>query len=353
MHLKLIKLLTVLSLVFLIACKKTTSDPFYPTNPAFAAVDEVLNDSVPVRFGGNCYVVIHKDGEVVYEKAMGNLNADTRTFIASCSKWLSAAVLMSLVDEGKLALNDTLGKYMPIFTTYGKGGITLAQLFSHTSGLLGDSEQGFEYDNTITLQEAVDRIAQYVPLISLPGSRFYYGSVSMHIAGRVCEIVSGKNWETLAKEKIFDPCGMVNTDYGLTPNPIIAGGARSTAADYMRFLDMLAQKGVATNGTRVLSEAAVAAMQQDYVGNAGIVYTPAPPYLSLTNFYGIGNWRDYLSATGVLIENSSPGAFGTHPWINHEKGYTGIVFTFIPVNGYLSTLPTCITIRELVRGIIQ
>lgn len=352
MYINIVKYITVACLVLFAACKKETAEPFYPTNPAFAAVEKVLNDSVAL-FGGNCYVVIHKDGEVVYEKAMGNLNADSRTFIASCSKWLSGAVLMSLVDEGRLSLSDTLGRYMPIFTTYGKGGITVAQLFSHTSGFVGDSEQGFEYDNTITLQEAVDYIAQYVPLVNPPGTAFYYGSVSMHVAGRVCEVVSGKSWATLAREKIFDPCGMVNTDYGLTPNPIIAGGARSTPGDYMQFLDMIVNKGVATNGTRVLSEAAVAAMQENYVAGTTVYYTPAPPYLHFTNFYGIGNWRDDLSATGALIENSSPGAFGTHPWINHEKGYTGIVFTFIPVDGYLTTLPTCIKIRELTRGIIQ
>ena len=49
----------------------------------------------------------------------------TRTAIASCSKWLSAALVMTFVDEGKLSLNDTIGKFLPMMTIHGKGNITI------------------------------------------------------------------------------------------------------------------------------------------------------------------------------------------------------------------------------------
>lgn len=345
--------LLALFIILFASCKKQSSDPLVPTDLDFSSVDKVLADSVPVEFDRKCYVVIHKDGQAIYQKSIGGYDGNTKQLIASCSKWLSGAVLMSLVDEGKIILSDTLGKFLPIFTTYGKGNITIAQLFSHTSGFPGNSDQGYENNFTITLEQCVNLIAQNVPLINTPGTKFYYGGVSMQIAGRICEVVSGKDWGTLAKEKIFDPCGMVNTDFGLTPNPIIAGGARSTANDYIKFLDMIMNNGVAANGTRVLSETSVNAMQQNQIGNATIAYSPAPSYLGLTNFYGIGNWRDDVGANDELIENSSPGAFGSHPWINHEKNYTGFVFTFLPIEGFTSTLPTCLKIRELVRNIIK
>lgn len=105
------------------------------------------------------------------------------------------------------------------------------QLFSHTSGFPGNSTQGYESNPWMTLETAVDAIGRNVALINPPGSVFYYGGVSMQVAGRICEIVSGKSWKDLSGAKIFTPCGMTNTDYGLTTNPIIAGGARSTAND--------------------------------------------------------------------------------------------------------------------------
>lgn len=353
MHQRVFYILLSCCTLFILSCKKQSTDPPTPTDLDFSAVDKVLADSVPVDFDGKCYVVIHKDGKAIYQNSIGGYDGNTKQFIASCSKWLSGAVLMSLVDEGKIKLSDTLGKFLPIFSTYAKGNITIAQLFSHTSGFPGNSDQGYENNFYITLEQSVNLIAQNVPLINTPGAKFYYGGVSMQIAGRLCEVVSGKTWGVLAKEKIFDPCGMVNTDYGFSPNPIIAGGARSTANDYIKFLDMILNKGVTENGTRVLSESSVDAMQQNQIGNATVAYSPAPPTISLTNFYGIGNWRDYLGANDQLIENSSPGAFGSHPWINHEKNYTGIIFTFIISDGYTSTLPTCIKIRELVSDIIK
>lgn len=343
------------SSLILFSCQKNNDPGDDPgTPPDYSAVEKVLNDSVPVLFEGKCYAIIHVDGQTVFEKGYGGFTANTRQLIASCSKWLSAAVLMSVIDEGSLKLTDTVGKYLPVFTTYGKGKITMAQLFSHTSGFPGNSAQGYEQDPTLTLAKGVDSIAKNVPLINTPGSVFYYGGVGMQVAGRVCEVVTGKSWNTLVAEKIYTPCGMTNTDFGLTPNPVIAGGVRSTPADYIRFLDMLMRKGVNSSGTRVLSEASVAAMEQNYVGSAAINYTPYPANLFVTTgIYGIGNWRDLTTTADVLIENSSPGAFGSHPWINREKKVTGFIFTLIPAGGGFVTQPTCAKIRGLVRSIVQ
>ena len=58
--------------------------------------------------------------------------------------------------------------------------------------------------------------------------------------------------------------------------------------------------------------------------------------LPATGFYGIGNWRDLTGPGDVLIENSSPGAFGSHPWINRSKKITGFIFTFILSTGNIS-----------------
>ncbi|NLR66378.1 beta-lactamase family protein [Chitinophaga varians] len=335
------------------ACKKDTTGG-KPATPGYEAVDKILDDSVPVRFGGKCYTVIHVDGKEVYTRSYGGFDGNTRQLVASCSKWLSGAVVMSLVDEGKLKLTDTVGKFLPVFTANGKGNITIAQLFSHTSGFPGNSTQGYESNPALTMEAAVNAIAQNVALDNPPGKVFYYGGVSMQIAGRICEVVSGKSWSELAAAKIFVPCGMTSTDYGISANPLVAGGARSTANDYMKFLDMLANKGVTTNGTRVLSEAAVTAMEQGQITGSTVGYSPYPlAWLNTANFYGIGNWRDYTGPGDVIIESSSPGAFGSAPWINYPKKITGMIFTFIINDGYLTTAPTYIKVKTTVRNIVQ
>lgn len=335
----ILHLLTVFALSC-VSCKKDTN------SPEFNAITKVLEDSVPVKFGGNCYTIISVNGKTVYTKGMGGYTGNTRQLIASCSKWLSAGVILSLVDEGKFKLTDPVGKYLPVFNTYGKGDITIAQLFSHTSGFPGNSAQGYESDPFSTLADAADLIAKNVPLANPPGTKFYYGGVSMQVAGRICEVVSGKSWKQLLEEKILTPCGMTDTDFGLTQNPLIGGGARSTPNDYIKYLNMLVNNGVAANGARVLSEASVAAMHQSYTGAVTIAYTP---YVTLQrpDFYGIGNWRD------VIGENSSPGAFGAHPWINWEQKICGFVFTYIPAaNASQITLPTCLEVRRLARTIV-
>lgn len=339
----------LITALLLAGCRKSESQTM--VTQGYGDIDKVLMDSVPAVFGGKAYVAIHVDGKTVYARGFGGYDGGTRQLIASCSKWLSAAVLMSLVDEGKIKLTDTVGKFLPVFTTYHKGNITIAQLFSHTSGFPGNSTQGYESNVLITLTQAADLIAKNVDLLNPPGTTFYYGGVSMQVAGRICEVASGMDWKTLAANKIFTPCGMTNTDFGLTANPQIAGGARSTPDDYMRFLDMLMNKGVTTTGTRVLSEAAVDAMEQSQTNNVTIAYSPYPAVIINTkNIYGIGNWRDVTGPGDVLIENSSPGAFGSHPWINRGKKMTGFVFTFIASNGYLVTMPTCLKVRSLARS---
>ena len=322
----------------------------------FSAIDKILNDSVAEKFDGHCFALICVNGKVEYSKGFGGYTADTRQLIASSTKWLSAAVVMSLVDEGKLKLTDTVGKFLPEFSKNGKGNISISQLFSHTSGLPGNSFQGYERNKFLTLAQATDSIGKNVALIFKPGTKFFYGGLSMQVGGRICEVASGKTWQELFEQKIAKPCGMTNTNYGPFKNPIIAGGARSTANDYMKFLFMIMNKGIAENGKRVLRSSSVDAMEKSYTEELGIAYSPYPYYLLKNhNFYGLGNWRDLVGKNGELIENCSPGAFGTHPWINRDKKITGIIFTNVrrSRNEISKTAFTCFKIRSICRDIIN
>lgn len=358
---KSVLLLAVLLGVMLInaSCRKESTSARIPVNvDPYSGIDSILNDSVPARFGNRCFALITINGKVVYSKSYGGYLDSTVRKIASCSKWLSGAVLMSLVDQGKLSLDDTVGKYLPVFSQYGKGNITLAQLVSHTSGLPGSSARDYEDDQNITLAQCADSIAKNVALIAQPGSKFDFGNVSMQVAGRVCEVVSGQKWNTLFQDNIAVPCGMSYTNYGLDPNPSIANGASSSPRDYSIFLYMIMNNGTALNGRQVLSQKAISAMEQGLTSKATVAYSPYPAsLLPATNFYGVGNWRDDVAPGDSLIESSSPGAFGTHPWINRDKKLTGLIFTYVPgpqnqdSNG--ATMATCIKIRRLLRDIVK
>jgi len=349
---------TAIAVLLLNSCTKSTSPLPAPAVTPFMAIDKVLDDSVPLRFASKCYALISVNGKVVYSKSYGGYKDSTVVPIASCSKWLSGAVLMSLVDAGKLKLTDTVGRFLPAFSQYHKGNITIAQLFSHTSGFPGASVQDYEDNPDMTLSQCADSIAKNVALIARPGSQFDFGNVSMQVAGRICEVVTAKKWENIFRENIAIPSGMAATNYGLGLNPQIAGGAYSCARDYSRFLYMIMNNGVSLTGLKVLSPAAIAAMEQGETSNTPIAYSPYPKsLLPLNNYYGVGSWRDITSPGDSLIEGSSPGAFGSHPWINRSKKITGIIFTYVPAaagtNGDRITMPTCIKIRKIMRNIVK
>ncbi|MEQ1676451.1 MAG: serine hydrolase domain-containing protein, partial [Chitinophagaceae bacterium] len=77
---------------------------------------------------------------LVYKKEMGEFNSKTQAPIASCSKWLTAALVMQFVDEGKLSLDDKVVKYIPEFEKYFKSYITIRQCLSHMTGIADDDK---------------------------------------------------------------------------------------------------------------------------------------------------------------------------------------------------------------------
>src|SRR5688572_11803591 len=89
--------------------------------------------------GNNLVAMIWKGDSLVYKKEMGGFNSKTQAPIASCSKWLTAALVMQFVDEGKLKLDDKVTKYIPEFENYFKGFITIRQCLSHMTGITDEA----------------------------------------------------------------------------------------------------------------------------------------------------------------------------------------------------------------------
>jgi CubicO group peptidase (beta-lactamase class C family) len=317
----------------------------------FSSVDDLL--ARIARKHGGCALVVVKDEKVIYRKGFGSHGPDRVIPIASASKWLAGAVIMSLVDDAKLSLDDQVSKYVPDFSD-AKSGITIRQLFAHTSGL--PPEARCRNDKRTTLERCVNEIAG-MKLRAAPGEEFYYGGVSMHVGGRIAEVVSGKPWNDLFVERIATPLGMSHSDffaYGQTLNPRPAGDARSSADDYARFLQMILQRG-SFGGKRILSEASVLELHKDQTGGARIAYTIYEKHAALDQSlplarYGIGVWREKADASGQLLEASSQGALGFSPWIDFERNLGGV----LSVRGSFSeALPDYLAVKDQIRRIVS
>ncbi|MEA5403962.1 serine hydrolase domain-containing protein [Arcicella sp. DC2W] len=309
----------------------------------YAKLNQWLENNVD-EMGGRAILMVYQDGKIVYSHAVNQMNnrqkilgkliasrqgktadfsdytPDSKQPIASCSKWLSAALVMTFVDEGKLKLTDTVGKFLPILSKNGKGAITIKQCLSHTTGILSpDLRENLKEMRAIkTMDEAIEQIAQY-PMEGQAGKVFRYSNTGLQIAGAVIEKISGKSFETLFAERIALPLEMKNTDFGNAKVALPAGGASSTPNDYMNFLTMILNKGK-FRGKQILSEKSIAEMQVNRITTeVKVAHSPAE---AGGLGYGFGEW---IMANGAI---SSPGLFGSFPWINNEKKYCAFLMTF-------------------------
>lgn len=297
----------------------------------FSAAEAHLEENLAV-YGNRVVIIVEQEGSgEIFLFRRGLITRDTKLGIASCTKWLSGAVVLACVERGWFRLDDPIGNYLPEFQQNGKGHITIRQCFAMNSGLsLRDPD--YEIDPDLTLAQSVSLIAQHTPIVFAPGTQLDYEGDGMQVVGRICEVVSGKDWHTLAREVLFDPLEMNTADYlNFGVNPAIAGGARCSAADYLKFLRMILQNGLAENGTPVISSRSV----QEFFTNQTLglpeYYSPAQdsPFYAYGERpdYGMGSWiMAQHPGTGAVEEVASPGAFGTFPWVDRRRRLRGIIF---------------------------
>lgn len=272
-------------------------------------------------------LLLMKDGVVVYHRAFGFWSLDRAANADSASKTVSGAVIMSLVDSSPqpFSLDTRLSQYIPAFNGL-KSSITIREAFSHTAGLADSTAVS---DSTITLQQAALEIAAG-GMLFVPGTKFNYGGTGMQAAGAVAELAGQSPWNTLFTDRLRSKVGMSHTTYTLTTptNPRIAGGCESNASDFARFMEMLRRKGLALNGTRVLSESAVNAMFTRQTANP-IPIISTPILISSTDGadYGVGVWLDKRDQSGKLIGAIAAGARGFAAWIDIDDGMVGVFAT--------------------------
>lgn len=316
-------------------CATTDNGPMQSLQRPAADLSAALADIEPhlqaaAGATGAAIIIFEPDGSIMYQATTGNLTIDEPIFVASASKWVAAALLMILVNKGLLELDAPASRYAP-YLTGDKAGITLRQMFSHTSGM--NSGHAVEAVPTGSLQAFARELAA-LTLESDPGTTLSYGGVSMQIAGAIMEDAAGQSFQKLFLERLAAPLGMKHT-YFCHPlnctvgapedvtNPLIGGGLKISASDYGKFLGMIAGRGT-HNRRHILSEEALAELSK--VVTVGL-NRGAMPGVSRPDWeYALGQWC-HEGEGGKCSVMHSVGAFGAYPWIDKKRGLFGIVMT--------------------------
>jgi len=174
------------------------------------------------QFNGS--VLVAEKGKVVYAKGFGMANMewaipnqpDTKFRIGSVTKQFTAALILQLVAEGKIKLDGKLSEYLPDYRQDTGSKVTVHQLLNHTSGIPSyTSQANFFADVSRNPYSVADFVKKYASgeLEFEPGSKFAYNNSGYFLLGAIVEKVAGKSYETVLKERIFEPLGMKNSGY--------------------------------------------------------------------------------------------------------------------------------------------
>jgi len=275
------------------------------------------------------------------------VNKDTLFRIYSMTKPIISVATLSMVENGLIALNDPVSKYIPEFDNLrvidqedgnissAKNVMTVEDLLTHESGLIQEifspnSTLGQMYGENIkgnmTARELAGTLGK-LPVFFEPGSAWHYGH-STDVLGAVIEVAAGKPLDALLHERIFGPLGMDETTFfipvskkfriaepihgAMSDNTIVrpllsgGGGLNSTTEDYVRFAEMLLNNGE-YRGSRIIEESTLKLMLEKRIG----------PEVS-REFFFYGNTGDW--GLGFHLQPTD----GTNANGPHNYGWRGI-----------------------------
>jgi len=357
-----------------------------------AEIDQVLRQKCDAGEIPGVVAVAADSKEVTYQGAFGKrdlskddaLTADSVFWIASMTKAITSAAAMQLVEQGKLSLDSPIASVLPDlaspqvmegFDAKGapklrpaKNPITLRHLMTHTAGFCydmwnGDMLQYLEKTGTPGITTCKND-ALKTPVMSDPGTRWEYGT-NIDFVGKAVEAASGKKLDAYLRDHMFTPLGMADTGFKLTdsqrkrlvgmhargPDGTLApmpfeleqdpefhmggGGLYGTAGDYIKFTQMILNKGRG-NGNQVLKPETVAVMGQNHIGVLNVTkMTTAIGWATndVELFPGMDKkWGlSFLINTAKTPEGRSPGSLfwaglaNTYFWIDPARDVTGVI----------------------------
>jgi methyl acetate hydrolase len=357
-----------------------------------AEIDQILRQKCEAREIPGVVAMAATGSEVIYQGAFGKrdlstddpMTADSVFWIASMTKAITTAAGMQLVEQGKLSLDEPIGKVLPdlaapqVLEGFDANGepklrpatkpITLRHLMTHTAGFAynmwsGECAQYLEKTGTPAITTCQNAALQ-TPIMTDPGTRWEYGT-NIDFVGKAVEAVSGKRLDAYLRDHMLAPLGMNDTafkisdsmrkrlvgmhargeDGSLAPIPFEleqepefhmgGGGLYGTAADYIKFTQMILNKGRG-NGNQLLKPETVALMSQNNIGelSMGKMITVAPMYTNDVDLYPdiVKKWGlSFLINTAKTPEGRSAGSLAwaglanTYFWIDPARDIAGVI----------------------------
>lgn len=286
-----------------------------------------LNSEVQARqkqLGNNLVLMIWKGDTIAYKKELGDFNSKTQAPLGGSSRWLTAALVMIMVDEGKVSLDDKVSRYLPEYERYGKNYITLRLCLANMTGI--SDKKKYQEKKFASLEDEVNSYAAR-EIRTNPGEDFWYGGIGAGIAGRVLEIVSKKRFDVLVKQKLFNPLTMRRTTFSTLDASATdpAEGALSTPDDYMQFLVMLLNKGK-YKGRQIVTEESVNELMQ--LQTKPELMKSVPESMQGSG-YALGSWV-VGENNGKASAFACPSFSGTWPMIDYCRDYAYLLFVKKP-----------------------
>lgn len=184
-----------------------------------AHINEVVEEGLQRGRMPGCVVLVGRSDGIAHFKSYGfrqllpkkvAMTNDTLFDLASLTKPIATATsIMTLIEKGKLNLDDRVAKYIPEFSAEGKGQVTIRQLLTHQSGLIADNSLR---DYAQGPEEAYRRI-NALKLTAAESPKFTYSDVGFIVLGKVVEEVSGSSLHKYSQQTLFKPLGMSDTGY--------------------------------------------------------------------------------------------------------------------------------------------
>ena len=317
-----------------------------------AKIDHVITRGIQAGGYPGAAVVVGRKGAAVWERGFGRLSwskdspqvdpTQSVYDLASLTKVVgTTTALMILFDEGKVALDDPVSRYIPEFAGGEKDVVTIRQLLQHTSGLPAGRDI---WRMARTPEEARAAVIE-TPLTSHPGQHVEYSDLGADVLGFVVEAVSGQRLDQFLAERVWTPLNMTDTFFRpadslvnrIAPTEVnpprgyplrgevhdenafalggIAGhaGLFSSAADLAVFAQMMLNGGE-YNGTRIVADSTVTLF------TARAVRTRA---LGWDTCGGDGSCGSYLSERAY----GHTGFTGTSLWIDPDRDMFVILLT--------------------------
>ena len=357
-----------------------------------AQIDQLLRQKSEAKEIPGVVAMAATGKEVIYQGAYGKrdlskddaMTVDSVFWIASMTKAITSAAGMQLVEQGKLSLDAPIGKLLPDlaapqvlegFDAKGepklrpaKKPITLRHLMTHTAGFAydmwnGDMVKYLEKTGTPGVISCTNA-ALKTPIVNEPGTRWEYGT-NIDFVGKAVEAASGQKLDAYLRDHLFAPLGMADTGFKigeaqrkrlvgmhqrnedgslatipfeLEQNPEFhmgGGGLYGTAGDYIKFTQMILNKGRG-NGNQVLKAETVATMGQNHIGELNMTKMTSAVafatndvdlYPDMAKKWGLS----FLINTAKTPEGRSPGSLAwaglanTYYWIDPSRDVTGVI----------------------------